>query len=126
MLKLKYFYLILTIICTSSSQVILKFKFGELLKLVAKDFRFCLVTKLLVSNLWFWLCGFCCVGAICFWILTLTKFELSIAFPIYFSFTLVVVIFISFLFFGEPINFLKFFGLFFMLIGSIFVGLSYR
>jgi len=119
---LAYFYILATLLFTVYGQLILKWRiayYGTLPVSLADKVIF--FSKLLLDP--FIISGFVAafVAALC-WMATMTKFDLSYAYP-FMSLSFVLVLILSALFFHEPITTAKVLGVIFILAGII-IGIS--
>ncbi|NBX52494.1 MAG: 4-amino-4-deoxy-L-arabinose transferase [Proteobacteria bacterium] len=70
------------------------------------------------------LCGFLCYGfSIITWMIALSKVEVSFAYP-FLSLGYIFVMFFGYFFFNESLNLWKILGVFFILIGVLFIAKS--
>ncbi len=113
-----YFYIFLTIAFTVYGQLILKWRvslYGDLPE--AGMEKMIAVGKLLLDP--FLISGLASAFiASIFWLLAMSKFEISYAYP-FMSLAFVLVLVLSVLFFNETLNVYKIIGLIFIIIGII-------
>lgn len=116
-----YFYIFLTIIFTVYGQLILKWRIGLKGAIPEENFEKLIYFKNLFFDLWI-LSGFASafIASIA-WMATLTKFDLSFAYP-FMSLAFVIVFFFSVLLFQETITLHKIVGLFLVLTGLILIS----
>lgn len=115
---MKYFYLFGTIIFTVLGQVILKWRVNKIKNIPIDTIE---KIKFLINILldpFVIIASFASFIAAFFWLDTLTKFELSVAYP-FMSLSFVFVFGLSVIFLGESLNIYKIIGLFFILLGVI-------
>ena len=121
---INYFYfIILTIILNASAQLLIKrgvlvFSNENLtLKLLYTNLDKIIFNSYIVFGL------ICMVISMITHIISLSKFELSYAFP-FISISYVIVFLGSFYFFNENLSLMRIFGLFLIILGTIFVAKS--
>jgi multidrug transporter EmrE-like cation transporter len=117
---LGYFYILMTICLTVYGQITLKWQVinsGVFPKEIIERIHFLLQ---LLLNPWVLSSFLAAFFASLFWIMAMTKFQLSHAYP-FTSLAFILVMIFSGLFFHEPVTLPKIFGLIFIIIG-IFIG----
>ncbi len=120
---LNHSYIFLTILLTVLSQLIIKWKMSDFNYSDVSTYQdkivlifFMLINPLIVLALVFiFIAGLS-------WMIALTKFELSYAYP-FTSLSLVFVTISSIIIFGEVVNFQKIFGIMFIFFGIIILSL---
>ena len=117
-----YLYIALTIACIVYGQLIMKRE----MNLVYDAFRHYDTIEFYFRFLLrpYVISGFAAAGlASLFWIATLSKFELSYAYP-FMSLSFVCVVALSIPMFGESLNYFKVLGVLSICIGLLFIGLG--
>ncbi|GAB4129228.1 MAG: SMR family transporter [Raineya sp.] len=121
MMLMGYFYIFLTVVLSVYGQLVLKWRLN--LKGAMPDG---LIAK--ISYFWevfwdFWvISSFASAFLASFtWIAALTKFDLSFAYP-FTSLAFILVMFLSYYLFNEPLNWQKIVGTFFIIIGIFFLA----
>jgi len=116
-----YFYLALTIIFTVYGQLILKWRIGLKGAMPAENLEKLIYFKNAFLDIWV-ISGFASafIASIA-WMATLTKFDLSYAYP-FMSLSFVIVFFLSVLFFQEAITWQKLVGLGLVIGGLIIIS----
>jgi len=118
-----YIYIFATIFFTVYGQVVLKWRIngiGSLPESIVNKIFF--LAKLLLDP-WIFSGFFAAFIASFFWMATMTKFDLSFAYP-FMSLAFVFVLILSVLFFNEPLSWQKVIGLVFIISGIIITNIS--
>ncbi len=120
---MKYSYIFLTIFFTVYGQIILKWRVNKYPKIPSDSGeKLMFIFKMLLDP--FIISGFASAFiASLFWMLAMTKFNLSFAYP-FMSLSFVVVLILSVLIFKEPFTVYKVVGLSFILIGIVITSRS--
>ena len=115
-----YLYILLTVIFTVYGQLILKWRLSQ----------FDNIPEAFISKIWYLLSLYSDVWIVSgfvsamiasvFWMMALTKFQLSTAYPMM-SISFVIVFFLSVIFFNETISANKLIGLGFILFGIVLI-----
>lgn len=117
---MNYLYILGTILLTVYGQLIIKWRIGKLEEL-PDPFVQKIIYLLRLMGDPFILSGlFLAIPAALCWMAAMTKFELSHAYP-FMGLTFVLVVFLSGIFFHEPITVLKVIGVLFIVLG-IFIA----
>jgi len=118
-----YLFIAGTIFCNVLGQMVLKF--GENTFYFPKKFTFQEVGKSMVHNFTNWhiiLFLFISLIAVCFWVLVIQRFTLSVAYP-FLSLNFVLVALLSWWLFNEHLSIPAIIGIVFIVAGTIFLGL---
>ena len=115
---MNYFYVLLTIIFTVLGQLIIKWQVVKAGALPVDLFEKTSFLLHLLLNPWIIIALFSAFLAALSWMVVMTKFELSHAYP-FMSLSFILVIFLSGLIFNEAITPNRLIGLFFIVIGLI-------
>ncbi len=120
---MKYSYIFLTIFFTVYGQIILKWRVNKYPKLPANSSeKLIFIIKMLLDP--FIISGFASAFiASLFWMLAMTKFNLSFAYP-FMSLSFVIVLILSVLIFKESFTVYKVVGLSFILVGIVITSRS--
>ena len=116
-----YLYVILTILFTTYGQLVLKWRMNN-----KADIPIGFSDKLkfmftLYSDLWILSAFFAAFFASISWMLAVKNFELSKVYP-FMGLNFILVMFLSYFFFGEQINLNKIGGVLLILLGLIFIS----
>jgi multidrug transporter EmrE-like cation transporter len=116
-----YFYIFGTIVFTVYGQIIIKYQMNKVGELPPDLINKILALLLQFKNIWI-LSGFfsAFLAALC-WMATMTKFELSYAYP-FMGLNFILVLFLCVIFFKEPLTIYKIIGTFSIIIGIYFIG----
>lgn len=118
-----YLYIFFTVFFTVYGQVILKWRINKVGSLPEESFeKIIFVTKLLIDP-WILSGFFSAFIASFFWMATMTKFELSFAYP-FMSGAFVLVFVLSVFLFQESVTWQKLLGLFLIVLGIIITSRS--
>ncbi len=113
-----YIYLALTIIFTVYGQLVLKWRIGLKGAIPLENFEKLVYLKNVFLDIWILSGFFAAFIASLAWIATLTKFDLSYAYP-FMSMSFVLVFFLSIFLYSEPLTWQKVIGLTFIILGLI-------
>ena len=112
-----YLYITGTIFFTVYGQLILKWRLENYSDFPEGLFsKMLFLIKMILTDFWIFSGFFSAFLAALFWMLVLSKFELSFAYP-FMALNFVVVFFLSIYLFGDSFNFYKIFGLVFIILG---------
>lgn len=117
-----YLYISVTIILTVYGQLILKWRMGKIGLLPNSLSDKCILLFQQVLDPWMWSVAVAMLISVISWMISMTKFELSYAYP-FMSLTFVLVLLLSGLLFNEPVTARKAIGVLLIILG-VSVGIK--
>jgi len=118
-----YIYIFLTILFTVYGQLILKHRISDITNMPSGISLMIFFIKLIFIDKFVFSGLISAFLASIFWMATLSKFEISYAYP-FMALNFLLIFLLSMLFFHESINIYKIIGLFFIIIGVIISGFA--
>lgn len=111
--------LTVTIVFTSYVQLIIKWQMNNLNSIPGNWKESLIFFSMIITNKWIVSAFFSSLVAFIFWVMLLSKCELSYAYPLYISITFITLIAFSFILFGETVSVNKIISIVLILLGII-------